>query len=159
MPYTPILSTLGYVLRQDKVLLCHRNARLHDEQLGKWNGVGGKVERDEDIAAAMARELQEETGMVAVRTTLRGTVSWPGFGSDGSDHFGFVFVIEADGEPPARNEEGDLAWVPVAEMMDLEMWEGDRYFLPLVFDDDPRQFHAYLPYCDGEPTGWNVTRL
>lgn len=159
MPYTPIVSTLGYVVRGEKVLLCHRNARETDQQLGKWNGVGGKLERDEDVAAGMARELHEETGLVATRTTLRGTVSWPGFGPNGEDHFGFVFLLEADGEPPARNEEGDLVWVPIVDMMDLPMWEGDRHFLPLVFDDDPRMFHGCLPYADGEPTGWSVTRL
>lgn len=159
MPYTPILSTLGYVVRADRVLMCHRNARSDDQQLGKWNGVGGKLERDEDAAACMVRELAEETGLVATRLELRGTVSWPGFGPNGEDHFGFVFRIEADGEPPARNVEGDLAWVRRDAVMDLPMWEGDRHFLPLVFDDDPRIFHACLPYEGGKPVGWSVTRL
>lgn len=159
MVYTPILSTLGYVVRGDRVLMCHRNARSTDDQLGKWNGVGGKLERDEDAAAGMMRELAEETGLVATRLELRGTISWPGFGKHGEDHFGFVFRITADGEPPARNVEGDLAWVRLDAVMDLPMWEGDRHFLPLVFDDDPRIFHGCLPYEQGLPVGWSVTRL
>ncbi|HXI70278.1 MAG TPA: NUDIX domain-containing protein [Verrucomicrobiae bacterium] len=32
-------------------------------QLGKWNGVGGKIEADEKPLAAMRREFKEETGM------------------------------------------------------------------------------------------------
>lgn len=159
MPYTPITTTLGYVVRDGRVLMCHRVARSDDEQLGKWNGVGGKLERDEDVAACMLRELAEETGLVATRLELRGTVSWPGFGRNGEDHLGFVFRITANGEPPARNVEGDLAWVPLDEVMDLPMWEGDRHFLPLVLDDDPRPFHACLPYEHGRPVGWSVTRL
>ena len=31
------------------------------------------------------------------------------------------------------------------------MWPGDRHFLALVFDDDPRPFHGVMPYVDGAP--------
>ena len=50
MPYTPILATLGYVLSPEggRVLLIHRNARPDDPAYGKYNGLGGKVEADED---------------------------------------------------------------------------------------------------------------
>lgn len=43
---TPILTTLGFVMHPDGecVLMVHRIARLGDEQLGKYNGLGGKVE-------------------------------------------------------------------------------------------------------------------
>ena len=42
---TPILTTLGFVMHPDgeRVLMVHRIARLGDEQLGKYNGLGGKV--------------------------------------------------------------------------------------------------------------------
>ena len=56
MPYTPIVATLGYVLSPDgeQVLLVHRNARPGDLHLGKYNGLGGKLERDEDVLAVHA---------------------------------------------------------------------------------------------------------
>jgi 8-oxo-dGTP diphosphatase len=38
------------------------------------------------------------------------------------------------------------------------MWEGDRYFLPLLFDDDPRCFHGYLPYENNRPLSWSYVR-
>ena len=65
MPYCPILATLAYVLSPDKkqVLLIHRNAREHDEHLGKYNGLGGKVEDDEDVVASIRREVMEEAGI------------------------------------------------------------------------------------------------
>ena len=43
MPYTPILATLAYVVRGDEVLLVHRTFRDDDAQLGKFNGLGGKL--------------------------------------------------------------------------------------------------------------------
>jgi 8-oxo-dGTP diphosphatase len=161
MPYTPILATLGYVLAPDgaHVLMVHRIARADDQQLGKYNGLGGKLEPHEDVAAGMRRELREEAGLEVEAMRLRGTVSWPGFGAQGEDWFGFVFVIDAfTGEPPAENAEGTLSWVPRERLLELPMWEGDRHFLPLVFDDDPRPFHGVMPYEGGRPVSWTVSR-
>ncbi|MDO5092338.1 MAG: 8-oxo-dGTP diphosphatase [Propionibacteriaceae bacterium] len=148
--FQAIIGTLGYVVRDGSVLLVHRQ-RVGDDHQGKWNGLGGKVETGEDAVTCLRRELSEEAGIDATSVRLRGTVAWPGFGSDGSDWFGLVFLVESfDGEPPGRNDDGPLAWVPLDEVGNLPMWEGDRYFLPLVFDGDPRLFHAVIPYRDGQ---------
>ena len=104
--------------------------------------------------------MREEAGIEATSLRLRGSIAWPGFGSDGSDWFGLVFLVDAfDGEPPERNDDGPLRWVPLAGIGDLPMWEGDRHFLPLVFDGGP-QFHAVIPYRDGRviPGAVRVTR-
>ncbi|MDO5083597.1 MAG: 8-oxo-dGTP diphosphatase [Arachnia propionica] len=146
----PVIGVLGYVRQGGRVLLVHRS-RDGDDHRGKWIGLGGKLEPDEDVLSCLRRELREEAGIEVRSAELRGTISWPGFGSDGADWFGLVFVVDDfDGEPPERNDDGPLAWVPVAEVMDLPMWEGDRYFVPLVLDEDPRPFHAVMPYRDGE---------
>ncbi|MGO4955931.1 NUDIX hydrolase [Luteococcus sp. Sow4_B9] len=162
MPLTPILTTLAFVLHPDgeRVLMVHRTARPGDEQLGKYNGLGGKVEPDEDVVACIRRELREEAAIEATGLRLRGTVSWPGFGRHGEDHFGFIFVVDAfTGEVPDINEEGVLSWERIDGLDQLPMWEGDRHFLPLVFDESIAQFHGCLPYEDGRPTGWSVTTL
>jgi len=162
MPYTPILATLGYVLSPDRqrVLLIHRNAREDDQHLGKYNGLGGKLEASEDVAAGMCREIREEAGIECLDLSLRGTISWPGFGKGGEDWFGFLFVIgRFSGTPLKRNPEGTLEWVDIAVTHTLPLWEGDRHFLPLVFDGDPRPFHGVMPYRDGRMLSWSYTRL
>lgn len=159
---TPVLTTLAFVVHPDgeRVLMCHRVARAHDEQHGKFNGLGGKVEAGEDVVACIRRELREEAGIDATSLRLRGTISWPGFGRDGSDHFGFVFLVDAfTGEVPAENEEGVLTWERIDRLDHLDMWEGDRHFLPLVFDAAVGQFHGVLPYRDGHPVSWSVSVL
>ncbi len=159
--YQPILGTLGYILSSDrqKVLLVHRNARKSDQHIGKYNGLGGKMQAGEDIQACMMREIEEEAGIRCLKLSLRGTVNWPGFGADGENWLGFIFIItEFSGTPRLRNEEGDLGWHLLSEIDSLPMWEGDRYFLPLVFDDDPRPFHGHLPYLDGKPVSWHYSR-
>nr|WP_243455315.1 8-oxo-dGTP diphosphatase [Meiothermus sp. CFH 77666] len=157
------MATLGYVLSPDgqQVLLIHRNARPDDPAFGKYNGLGGKLEPTEDVAAGMRREIREEAGLEALQLTLRGTLSWPGFGKNGEDWFGFIFVIPLwSGTPLQTNHEGCLEWVPLEKVVRLElpMWPGDKHFLPLVFDADPRPFHGVMPYSDGQPVAWSFSR-
>ena len=162
MPYCPIVATLGYVLSPDgrQVLLVHRNARPEDEHLGKYNGLGGKMEPEEDIVECMRREIREEAGIECLDLALRGSINWPGFGKNGEDWLGFVFLVTRfAGTPPASNPEGTLEWVDLDRIHDLPMWEGDRYFLPLVFDSDPRAFHGVMPYRNGRPVDWRYNRL
>ena len=162
MAYAPILATLGYVLSEDsrKVLLVHRNRRPDDLHLGKYNGLGGKVEIGEDIVAGMKREIREEAGLECRQLRLRGTISWPGFGKNREDWFGFIFVIDRwEGTPRTENAEGTLSWVPIDRLLDLPLWEGDRFFLPLLFDAAVPQFHGVMPYQDGKPISWNYHLL
>ena len=77
--------------------------------------------------------------------TLRGTISWPGFGRSGEDWFGFLFVVtHFSGAPLKRNPEGELLWIEIEEVEKLSLWDGYRHFLPLVFDAVSRRAHAEL---------------
>jgi 8-oxo-dGTP diphosphatase len=157
MPYTPILATLGYVMSPDarQVLLVHRNRRPEDPHLGKYNGLGGKLDAGEDVVACLRREIGEEAGLECETIVLRGTISWPGFGKQGEDWFGFVFRIDQwSGQPRHENPEGALEWVALDRLLQLPLWEGDRHFLPLVFHRTPLQFHGVMPYRDGRPVRW-----
>jgi len=159
--YTPIVATLGYILSPDrkKTLLVHRNKRQTDQHLGKYNGLGGKMVPQEDIHQCMVREIHEEAGIICEKVVLRGTINWTGFGPNGEDWFGFIYRIESfTGTPVSSNEEGDLIWVDVADILTLPMWEGDKYFLPMVFDEDPRVFHGYMPYENDRPISWKYVR-
>ena len=175
MPFAPIVGTLGYLWDQesDNILMIRRNARPNDDHFGKVNGLGGKLEPNEGTVAGFRREIDEETGLALSELSLRGTITWTNFGPKREDWLGFIFLATAwTGEPPTSNEEGSLEWIPrtrllgacskdeaVRERADLPMWEGDRYFVPLVFDDDPRSFHGTMPYDADRPTGWEYERL
>lgn len=160
--YTPIIGTLGYILSPDggDILLVHRQGRKEDHHLGKYNGLGGKMQEGEDVVTCMRREIFEEAALKCTAMELRGTVNWPNFGPQGENWLGFIFLITAfSGEPKKTNQEGTLAWHPLTSLDTLPMWPGDRYFLPLVFDRDPRPFHGSMPYQDGHPTSWSFQRL
>lgn len=152
-PYSAIIAALGYVVSPDgkKTLMVHRNARSHDHHFGKFTGLGGKMQPDEDIFTCIRREIKEEAGIDCRETVLRGTVSWPDFGPQGENWFGFVFRIDSfQGSPFSRNNEGILIWQDIDRLAELEMWPGDHYFLPYVFDSHPGIFHGYMRYHNGE---------
>ncbi len=160
--YSPIVATLGYILSPDRTqtLLVHRNARPNDDHFGKYNGLGGKMLPNEDLLTCLYREISEEAGITCKEVELRGTINWTGFGSQGENWLGFIFLItDFSGTPFSENEEGVLGWQPIKRLADLPMWEGDRFFLPLVFDGDKRIFHGYMPYKNGSPTDWKYVRI
>jgi len=175
MPFTPIVGTLAYLWDrdQDLVLLVRRDARPDDDHYGKVNGLGGKLESDEGVVAGLRRELDEEAGLTLIDISLRGTITWSNFGPKREDWLGFIYLVTAwDGTAPDSNEEGALLWVDrsrilaacdadpsVRAVADLPMWDGDRHFVPLVFDDDPRQFHGTMPYDDNKSLGWTFERI
>jgi 8-oxo-dGTP diphosphatase len=162
MPYTPILATLAYVMSPDgrRVLLIHRNRRPNDLHAGKYNGLGGKLEAHEDIVAGCRRELREEANLECEEIVLRGTISWPGFGKNGEDWFAFIFRVDRwSGQPARENPEGTLEWIEVDRLLELPLWDGDRHFLPLVFERSQRQFHGVMPYRDGKPVSWTHSVL
>lgn len=160
--YEPIVGTLGYILSPDKTktLLVHRTGRKGDHHFGKYNGLGGKLEAGEDVLSCLMREIHEEAGIQCEEVELRGTVNWTGFGPNGENWLGFIFLVSTFlGSPNADNAEGSLAWYPIQDLNTLPMWEGDRFFLPLVFDRDPRIFYGYMPYSNGKPLDWQYRRM
>ncbi|BCY14999.1 8-oxo-dGTP diphosphatase [Actinoplanes sp. L3-i22] len=159
-----ILATLGYVLSTDgsRVLMIRRDTRPDDLHYGYYNGLGGKLEPDEDVAGGMRREIAEEAGLDCHRLDLAGTISWPGFGRGGENWFGFLFrITEWSGTPLSGNDEGSLHWVERDELLAgrLPMWESDRHFLPLVFAEKPEVFHGVMPFLDGKAQSWNYSTL
>ena len=172
MRFTPVVGTLAYLWDRDRdqVLIIRRDARPDDDHYGKVNGLGGKVEVDEDIVSSAKREIMEEAELDATSLALRGTVTFSDFGPKREHWLVFVFLVtDWSGACATNNNEGSLEWAartdllaackggPVAEQ--LPMWPGDKHFLPLVFDTDERCFHGTMPYDADTPVSWSYVRI
>jgi 8-oxo-dGTP diphosphatase len=159
-----VLATLGYVFSPDRgrILMIRRDARPDDIHYGYYNGLGGKLEPGEDVVTGLRREIHEEAGIDCTGVELAGTISWPGFGRDGENWFGFLFRITAwTGTPHEKNDEGSLHWIAVDDVLSgqLPMWESDRHFLPLVFASKPEVFHGVMPFAAGKAISWDFNTI
>ncbi len=124
-------TTLCYIEQGGRWLLLHRNKKEHDENAGKWIGVGGKCEEGESPEDCVRREVREETGLVLTRWRHRGLVTFVSnlYGTE------YMHLFTADGFSGHLAEEcaeGELAWVEKRAAAALPMWAGDRIFLRLL---------------------------
>jgi 8-oxo-dGTP diphosphatase len=147
------LATLCYVRRDGQTLMVHRNKKRNDYHQGKWNGLGGKLEPGESPEECMRREVLEESGLVVQDARLRGIITFPDF--DGvDDWYCFVYTIHAFTGERTDSPEGDLRWVPDSELLSLNLWPGDKVFIPWLFED--RFFSAKFHYEKGVFMGHSV---
>jgi 8-oxo-dGTP diphosphatase len=122
-------------------------------QQGKWNGLGGKFEGGESPEECMKRETFEESGLVVEEAQLKGFLTWPDF--DGQDDwYAFVYTVTKFSGEVKASDEGELKWIPDAEVMNLNLWPGDRVFLPWVFSN--KFFSGKFIYELGEFKDYSV---
>ena len=143
-------TTLCYIDNGDSYLMLHRVKKENDASHGKWIGVGGKCEADESPDECMLREVKEETGLEITQWHYRGIVTfisdtWP-------NEYMHLFTATAwCGEPDMSiDDEGTLAWISKKELMDLNLWEGDRIFLRLLLNENTPFFSLKLVYEQDE---------
>jgi 8-oxo-dGTP diphosphatase len=100
--------------------------------LGKLVGLGGKVEPDEDPAAAAARELLEEAGLLAdpqgLEAMARLTFLFPT--RPDWDHHMHVFLVRAWRGEPLEGNEIQPQWHPIDALPFDRMWDDSRTWLP-----------------------------
>ncbi len=72
------------------------------------------------------------------------------------DWYAFVFVVDQfDGEL-ISSPEGNLEWIPDELLLSLNLWEGDRFFLPLLYQ--PGFFSGKFVYQDGRLISHELVR-
>lgn len=123
-------TTLCYIEQDNKYLMLHRVKKVNDENHDKWIGVGGKFEDGESPEDCLLREVKEETGLVLKTFSYRGIVT---FVSDKfeTEYMHLFSATEYEGELQACDE-GELVWVPKADILKLNIWEGDKVFFRLL---------------------------
>ncbi len=149
-----ILATLCYLRQRGRTLMIHRVKRPGDMHYGKWNGLGGKLHPGESPEECVIREVREESGLLISRPALKGVLTFPSF-NRGDDWYVFVFTASQFRGQLAESAEGHLQWVDNRELLKLELWEGDRIFLPWL--DRRKLFSAKFNYRQGRLAGHSVS--
>lgn len=105
----------GVIIRGSEVLLSKRLQRAH--QGGLWEFPGGKVEPGESVALALARELQEELGLVVTKAEPMMKVDH----NYGDKHVLLDVWIVRDFEGEAVGREGQsIKWCALDIMPELD---------------------------------------
>lgn len=143
------LATLCYVVDRQKnsTLMIHRVKKENDYHHGKWNGLGGKFESGESPEECAIREIEEESGLLVKNLKLKGIITFPMF-DDKDDWYVFIFTSDEFTGSLIDSKEGDLKWIPNEKLTDINLWEGDKFFIPWLFEDG--FFSAKFLYKNGE---------
>ncbi|WP_033153939.1 NUDIX hydrolase [Pseudobutyrivibrio ruminis] len=145
------LTTLCYLIKDNKYLMLHRTKKEHDINAGKYIGVGGHVEEGESPTDCIKREVFEETGLILNSVKMRGYITF--VMGDETEHAILFTSDDFNGTLAESCSEGELTWVDIDKVMDLNLWEGDRAFLKLLKNQDQEgkcEFFSLKLVYDGE---------
>lgn len=139
------LSTLCYIMQNDRYLMLHRTIKEKDVNKDKWIGVGGHFEEGESPEECLLREVREETGYTLTSYRYRGIVTF--ISGNGVTEYMSLFTADGFEGEPIPCDEGELAWVPVKEVYQLNIWEGDKIFFRLL--EEREEFFSLKLVYDG----------
>jgi len=154
--YQVVPRSIILLIREGQVLL--QKAPVTKKLFpGYYNGIGGHIERGEDVLSAARRELKEEAGISSCDLHLSGTIS-----IDVHDEEGillFVFTGDEISGDIVPSEEGTLHWVDIDQLSRLEVVEdvpelverilhhketGQLFFGTYTYDDEGRRITSWL---------------
>lgn len=128
--FTAYPRTLCFIQNGDDVLLLKGapGKRLYANQ---YNGVGGHVERDEDVLSAVQREVREETGLEIAQPSLRAVI----VADEGAGPGVLIFVYTAfsNARVLRPSAEGELVWAPRTRLLEFDLVPDLRDLLPRLF--------------------------
>ena len=126
MTLTPVVAVGGVAVSGGSLLLVCRGT---DPERGRWSVPGGRVERGERLAAAVEREVREETSVEVRCGAFLGWVERIGPGH----HFVVLdFLVETAppaGRPVPGGDAADARWVPLGQVATMDLVDGLATFL------------------------------
>jgi 8-oxo-dGTP diphosphatase len=141
-----IPRTLCFVFNRNDVLLMKRAAHKRVFP-NRYNGLGGHVERDEDIYSAAKREVREESGLEPEHLQLCGIHTIDVGAASGI----VLFVFRASTSQRELYyvpDEGTLHWLPVDRLSEYDLVEDLPLILPriMMMREDASPYFAHVTY-------------
>jgi 8-oxo-dGTP diphosphatase len=130
--YKIIPRVLIFITRGREVLLI-KGASTKRLWANTYNGIGGHVEKGEDVLSAAYRELFEESGISEVNLNLSGIINIDTGESTGINLFVFRGDIDEGLAVELKpSDEGILEWVHQFDMVSIPLVEDLPVLLPKI---------------------------
>ncbi len=104
--------------------------------VGRWNGVGGKIEAGESVEEATIRETKEEIGVDVKDLQKVGEITFYFKFKPDYNQLVHIYVTEEWEGEPAESEEMSPAWYGVDKVPYEVMWPDDIFWLPKVLNGE-----------------------
>ena len=155
--YMLMPRTLIFLTRGNEVLLL-KGAPHKRLWAGLYNGVGGHIEKGEDVLSAAKRELQEETGITLPELWFCGTITVDTQENPGVCIFVFKGSYSRDETP--KSTDGTLEWLKIDQIYQLPLVSDLSVLLPKVLNMRPGQapFSAHSNYNEAGEMVISFTR-
>lgn len=139
------MYTVCYLLKDDEILMLYRNKKKNDINEGKWIGVGGKIEEGEDPFQSIRRETLEETSLKLNKVDMRGIII---FVYNNKVEYIYVFTSNDFEGNLGECNEGDLKYINKKDILNSNLWEGDKIFLKHILENDKNFFIYRMEYSN-----------
>lgn len=125
--------SLVLLMKKDKILLAMKKRGFG---IGKYNGVGGKIEEgDRNVLDSAIRESEEEIG-VKIKNPKKVAImdfKFPEESKDSNQQV-HVFLSRKWEGNPKETEEMKPKWFNLKDIPYEKMWDDDKFWLPLVLE-------------------------
>lgn len=124
--------TLLFLVKKDSVLLAMKKRGFG---VGRWNGVGGKVEENETTERAAVRECKEEINVTPIKFQKVATVTFNEIhGGERKTLNVTVYLCTKWSGTPVETEEMRPQWFKKTNIPYDNCWSDDKYWLPLILE-------------------------
>lgn len=143
-----IETTLCLFKKENKILLGMKKRGFGE---GKYNGIGGKLEKGETPEEAMIRECQEEIGSTPIEYERVGYLDFEEYFKGKKEKVAFYLYIATKWEGTiSESEEMKPEWFEIDKIPYDKMFVDDRYWLPLVLEG--KKIKAHFEFDEN----WNL---
>ena len=141
-------TTLCLLKKDDEILLAMKKRGFAE---GKYNGVGGKLEKDELPHEAMIRECEEEIGVKPTQYEKVGYIKFDEFYKGKKEKIAFHLYTVTEWEGTiTESDEMKPQWFPIKQIPYEKMLPDDKHWLPLILQG--KKINAYFDFDED----WNM---